>query len=164
MLEARIVAAKTHGLTLAAQFAAAAVARIAASSQGCALELIIGSGPALGRFLALPGRAAPLYRKPVWPYYTHLHDHDERPHPQDRRIGFRPDLRADSERSPRADQTPHSGFARLRHLWRQPRMVPHPARHARSARCDAHDLDLGHRTKTVLAARGAAQRHPGARF
>src|ERR1700683_4477701 len=160
MLEASIVAAKTHGLALAAQFPAAAVARIAASSQGCALELIISSGPALG----VAGRAAPLYRKPVWPYYTHLHDRDERPHPQDRRIRFRPDLRADSERSPRADQTPHSRFARLRPLWRQPRMVPHFAHHARSARCNAHDLDLGHRPETVLAARCAPQRHPGARF
>src|SRR5580704_346233 len=161
MLEARIVAAKTQGLTLAAQCPAAAMARIAASSQGCALELIIGSKPAL----AWPdGATAPLYRKPAWPYYTHLHDHDERPHPQDRRIRLRPDLRADSERSPRADQTAHSRFARLRHLWRQPRMVPHFAHHARSARCNAHDRDLGHRPETVLATCRAAQRHSGARF
>src|ERR1700684_1678076 len=127
MLEASIVAAKTHGLALAAQFSAAAVARIAASSQGCVLELIIGSGPALG----VAGRAAPLYRKPVWPYYTHLHDHDERPHPQDRRGCLRPDLRANPKRGPRAHQAPHSRFARLCDLWREPRMVPHPARHAR---------------------------------
>src|ERR1700691_5070359 len=156
MLEARIVATKTHGLALAAQCPAAAVARIAASSQGCALELIISSGAALG----VAGRAAPLYRKPVWPYYTHLHDHDERPHPQDRRIRFRPDLRADSERSPRAHQAAHARFARLRHLWRQPRMVPYPARHARSARRNAYHVDLGHRPKAVVAACGAAQRHP----
>src|ERR1700685_1802570 len=114
MLEASIVAAKTHGLALAAQCPAAAVARIAASSQGCALELIISSGPALG----VAGRAAPLYRKPVWPYYTPLHDHDESPHPQDRRVCLRPDLRANSVRSPRAGQASHSRFARLRHLWR----------------------------------------------
>src|ERR1700733_837844 len=49
MLEARIVAAKTHGLTLAAQCPAAAMARIAASSQGCALELIIGLWPTFGQ-------------------------------------------------------------------------------------------------------------------
>src|ERR1700722_11085932 len=55
MLEARIVTAKTHGLTVAAQCPAAAVARIAASSQRCALELIIGSGPAL----ALPDGRRP---------------------------------------------------------------------------------------------------------
>src|SRR5580704_12492817 len=114
MLEARIVAAKTHGLALAGQLCAAAVARIAASSQGCALELIIGSGP----FSALPDDAtAPLYRKRVRPYYTHLHDRDERPHPQDRRIRFRPDLRADSRRSLRAHQAARARFARLRHLW-----------------------------------------------
>src|SRR5580698_5092415 len=151
MLEARIVAAKTHGLALAAQFPAAAVARIAASSQGCALELIIGSGPAPG----VAGRAATLYRKPVSPYYTHLHDHDERPHPQDRRVRFGPDLPENSGRSPRADQAPYSRFARLRHLRRQPRMVPHPARHARSARRDAHDVDLGRGPKTLFAACGA---------
>src|SRR5580700_10530259 len=160
MLEARIVAAKTHGLVLAAQFPAAAVARIAASSQGCALELIIGSGPAPG----VAGRAATLYRKPVWPYYTHLHDHHERPHPQDRRIRLRPDLRADSERSPRAYQAAHSRFARLRHLWRQPGMVPHFTHHARSARCDAHDVDMGYGPEALFAACGAAQRHPGAKF
>src|ERR1700734_43698 len=161
MLEARIVAAKTQGLVLAAQCPAAAMARIAASSQGCALALIIGSGPAL----AWPdGATAPLYRKPAWPYYTHLHDHHERPHPQDRRIRPRPDLRANSRRGPRADQTALSRFARLRHLWRQPRMVPHPARHARSARRNAYHVDLGHRPKAVVAACGAAQRHPGARI
>src|SRR3984957_1042361 len=55
MLEARIVAAKTHGLALAAQLPAAVVARIAASSQGCALELIICSRPAL----ALPDGRRP---------------------------------------------------------------------------------------------------------
>src|ERR1700723_2905769 len=55
MLEARIVTAKTHGLASAAQFPAAAVARIAASSPGCALGLIIGSGPAL----ALPDGLRP---------------------------------------------------------------------------------------------------------
>ena len=67
-------------------------------------------------------------------------------------------------RGPRADKAAHSRFARLRHLRRQPRMVPHFTHHARSARCNAHDLDLGHRPKAVFAACGAAQRHPGARI
>src|ERR1700730_6776458 len=66
MLEARIVTAKTHGLASAAQFPAAAVARIAASSQGCALELIIGSGPALalpdGRRPSIPSQYGRIIR------------------------------------------------------------------------------------------------------
>ncbi len=33
-----------------------------------------------------------------------------------------------------------------------------------SARCDAHDLGLGHRAKAVVAARGSGQRHAGAGF
>ena len=57
----------------------------------------------------------------------------QRPHAQDRRIRLGSDLRADSGRGARADKASHSRFARLRHLWRQPRMVPHPAR-ARSKR------------------------------
>src|SRR5580692_2582098 len=48
MLEPRIVTANTHGLVLAALLRAATVARIAASSHGCALGLIIDSGPVLG--------------------------------------------------------------------------------------------------------------------
>ena len=73
---------------------------------------------------------------------------EQRPHPRDRRIRLGSDLRANSRRGPRADQAPHSRFARLRHLRRQSGMVPHPAGHARSARCDAHHVDLGHRAET----------------
>src|SRR5580700_3202898 len=67
MLEARMVAARTHGLALAGQLCAAAVARIAASSQGCALEFVIGSSPVLG---VAGGRDGALYRKRARPYYT----------------------------------------------------------------------------------------------
>ena len=53
-------------------------------------------------------------------------------------------------------------FARLRHLRRQSRMVPHPARHAGKARRDAHHLDLGHECAALLGPCGARQRHAGA--
>ena len=62
----------------------------------------------------------------------------------------------------RADQAPDPRFARLRHLRRTARMVPHPALDARKSGRDPHHLGLGHAASPLLAARRAGQRHAGA--
>src|ERR1700733_6376286 len=98
MLEASIVAAKTHRLALAAQFPAAAVARIAASSQGCALELIIGlKSNVRHSWRAGQSDGAPLSQTRAAVLYA-LYDRNGCPHPQDRRVRFGPDLPANSGR------------------------------------------------------------------
>ncbi len=72
-------------------------------------------------------------------------------------------LRADSRRGARAHQAADPRFARLRDLRRRSRMVPHPARDAarRSTR-RARRRSGAPSSASVVAARGAGQRHAGA--
>ena len=153
-----MVAAKTHGLALAAQFPAAAVARIAASSQGCALELIIGLRQALalpdGRRPSIASQYGRIIR--ISMIATNVHT---------RRI-------AEFVSGLTYEQIPAEVRERIKLLildslgcaiygadleWCRILRT-----HARSARRDAHHVDLGHRPAALVAACGARQRHAGA--